>query len=91
MLYIMSKLIKLISKSGCDCFLNINAGVACSASADELEEFERRTIELTSLATLSGVPQVHRLISMAFRTLCCMPHVSACVSCQLCMPLLCIQ
>lgn len=34
------------------------SAVACSASADEQEEFERRTLELSSLATLSGVPQV---------------------------------
>ena len=36
---------------------------ACSAPADELEEFERRAFELASLATLSGVPQVWSILS----------------------------
>lgn len=31
--------------------------LACSAPVDELELFEQRTYELSSLATLSGVPQ----------------------------------
>lgn len=36
------------------------AGVVlvCSAPSDELERFEQRTYELSSLASLSGVPQV---------------------------------
>lgn len=34
---------------------------AGSASPDDLEQFERRTFELSALATLSGVPQVHSL------------------------------
>ena len=35
----------------------------CSASPDDLEQFERRTVELSSLAALSGIPQVPSLPS----------------------------